>query len=308
MAHFALVCPDDAGHLLPVGAVGSELVRRGHRVTLLAGEKAAPIAKQLDLSHRVMPWDEVPRRTSHLMLLAFGHLRERMEDRPAQTCSVGEPKRSCGWCRPSSRSWRVDGVIVDQTLPAAGTAADHLGLPFVTACSALMWNEETDVPPPFTPWGYAEDRRARRRNRLGYASWHWYIRPVLGVVNRYRKAWNLRPWPRSTRATRRWPRCRNYAPSSIFRGGNCPRRSITSARWPTPARSATISQFPWDRLDGRPLVFASLGTVPYRSNLPVFRKILAACAGLDVQLVLALGKLERRGRQIRARATGPYPR
>ena len=40
------------------------------------------------------------------------------------------------------------------------------------------------------------------------------------------------------------------------------------------------------------MIFASLGTVPDPVNPPVFRKILAACDGMDAQLVLALGKWE----------------
>ena len=46
--------------------------------------------------------------------------------------------------------------------------------------------------------------------------------------------------------------------------------------------------FPWDRLDGRPLVFASLGTLQNRSR-DIFRRIAEACAGLNVQLVISLG-------------------
>ena len=52
----------------------------------------------------------------------------------------------------------------------------------------------------------------------------------------------------------------------------------------------TDSSFPWDRLDGRPLIFASLGTVPNPASVPVFRKIAEACIGVDAQLVIALGK------------------
>ena len=53
--------------------------------------------------------------------------------------------------------------------------------------------------------------------------------------------------------------------------------------------------FPWDQLDGRPLVFASLGTVRSGENAATFRTIAAACAGLDVQLVLTLGQWSDEG-------------
>ncbi len=306
MAHYALLCPDDAGHLLPVGAVGSELARRGHRVTLLAGEKAAPIAGQLDLPLHVMNWDEVPQRRSHLLLAAFGlcgngwriALRDLLRWRAEAMLRL---------VPPALRELGVQGVIVDQTLPAGGTAAEHLGLPFVTACSALMWDEERRVPPPFTPWGYAEDRRALRRNRLGYASWHWFIRPVLGVVNRYRKAWKLRGLAAIDESYSPLATLSQLCPEFDFPRQQLPETfhyvgSLANAR-----KVPDDRRFPWQRLDGRPLVFASLGTVPYASNVPVFRKILAACAGLEAQLVLALGKWSDED-ELRARATRPDPR
>jgi MGT family glycosyltransferase len=47
-------------------------------------------------------------------------------------------------------------------------------------------------------------------------------------------------------------------------------------------------QFPWRQLDGRPLVYASLGTA--RAVKPaIFRFIAEACNELDLQLVISLG-------------------
>jgi MGT family glycosyltransferase len=49
------------------------------------------------------------------------------------------------------------------------------------------------------------------------------------------------------------------------------------------------TEFPWEKLDGRPLIYASLGTT--RNVQPaVFRFIAEACQDLDVQLVISLGK------------------
>ena len=54
MAHFAIVSPEDAGHLLSMGPLGKELVRRGHRVTIVGRERARPLAAQLDLPLHVV--------------------------------------------------------------------------------------------------------------------------------------------------------------------------------------------------------------------------------------------------------------
>ena len=47
-------------------------------------------------------------------------------------------------------------------------------------------------------------------------------------------------------------------------------------------------KFPWDRLDGRPIIYASLGTTRNVQAF-VFRLIAEACQELDVQLVISLG-------------------
>src|SRR5262249_2929652 len=46
--------------------------------------------------------------------------------------------------------------------------------------------------------------------------------------------------------------------------------------------------FPWGRLDGRPLVYASLGTLQNRRE-PLFRCIAEACGACGVQLVISHG-------------------
>jgi MGT family glycosyltransferase len=50
-----------------------------------------------------------------------------------------------------------------------------------------------------------------------------------------------------------------------------------------------VVEFPWNRLDGRPFIYASLGTVKKNGHLSVFRLIAEACKGLDLQLVISLG-------------------
>jgi len=305
MAHFALLCPEDAGHLLSNGPVGVELARRGHRVTLIGRERAAGLAEQLGLPLHVWNFDDVPRRTSHLHWLAF------------QTVGAGgyiALRDSFRWraeaiLRKAPQVFKdlaIDGAIVDQTMSSVGMAAQRAGVPFVTICSALLWNEETGVPPQFTAWPYGADRRALLRNRLGYAGWHWFVRTELKTINRHRRAWNLPPLKRIDEA---------FSPlaqiSQLCREFDFPRRQLPPhfhyiGSLAANRRAGADVPFSWERLDGRPLIFASLGTDPHGSNLPVFKKILAACAGLDAQLVLALGKWLDRQKPVRDRL-GPLP-
>jgi len=298
--HFVIVCPEDAGHLLSLGPIGNELARRGHRVTIVARADASPIARRLDLPLYPLNADGIHRPKFLPLWVAFAAF-------------------GSGWkiAMRNSFRWRAevilqrvpqaladlkaDGMILDQTIGAGGTAAERAGIPFVTICSALLWNEDVAVPPPFTAWGYAEGRRAWLRNRLGYAAWHWFMRPVLRTINRYRIAWNLRPLRRIDDG---------FSPlaqiSQLCREFDFPRRELPPHFHyvgSLAARRATSvgPDFPWDRLDGRPLIFASLGTVPDATNLPVFPKIAQACAGLNAQLVMTLGRWTDKQASLRER-------
>src|SRR5436190_607555 len=71
-----------------------------------------------------------------------------------------------------------------------------------------------------------------------------------------------------------------------------PRRSIPenvhfTGPWHDPSARPAV-EFPFEKLDGRPLVYASMGTLQNRQK-HIFGIIAEACAGLDVQLVLSLG-------------------
>ncbi len=294
MAHFAIICPEAAGHVLSVGPIGSELIRRGHRATLVAREKAAPLAAELNLEFYCLNVNDVPWRTSHLQWAAFwlagNAWRISMRDN-----FLWQSRFLLEKLPAALRELGVDGAVVDQTLPAAGTAAQRAGLPFVTINSALLWNEEPAVPPPFTDWPYAEGRRAHLRNRMGYAAWHWFIRPVIRLINGYRRRWNLPLLQRIEDAFSPWAQV-----SQLCAGFDFPRREIPDnfhyiGSLASNRKAGDDFGFPWERLDGRPLIFASVGTVADSANPRVLKRIAQACDGLDAQLVLALGKWDDEG-------------
>ena len=299
MSHIALLCQEDAGHVLSIGPVGVELARRGHQVTLIACEPARPLAARLGLAFHPLDMQGIrimPPTVSWLTLAPFGGAGAVV----MRTDFVLKAKGMLERLPRLFKDLQIDGVLCDQILSAGGTAAQRAGIPFVTVCSALLWHEELDLPPPFTPWLYATGAKARWRNRLGYAHWHWFIAPALRMINRYRRAWGLPPFQRIDES---------FSPlaqiSQLCAGFDFPRRDIPPhfhyiGSLASNRRDDNDFQFPWDRLDGRPLIYASLGTIPNPASVPVFRKIAAACIGLDAQLVLALGKWNQHGEKSQA--------
>ncbi|MCL4204440.1 MAG: glycosyltransferase [Pirellulaceae bacterium] len=289
MAHYAIVCPDDAGGFLPIGSVGHEFVRRGHRVTLVARPKCAPLAGRLDLPFHALEADEIAKPFTPLKWLAF---------RAVNADWVVNMRNWFRWYTELTlhtlpgalRDLGVDCVLVHQNVAAGGTAAERLGIPFITVCSSLPWHEDPDVPPLFTSWLPSDTDAARLRNRLAYASRRWFNRPMLDAINRCRRNWKFAPLARIEDGFSPWAQVWQLCPDFDFPRPNLLPHAHYIGSLGTGRAEAADSGFPWGSLDGRPLIFASLGTVPARANLPVFRKILEACAPLDAQVVLALGK------------------
>jgi MGT family glycosyltransferase len=181
---------------------------------------------------------------------------------------------------------KIDALLVDQTEPCGSSIADHLGIPFITVCNALAMNAEPSVPPPFTPWSYNPSGWAQVRNRLGYQMQTLVMRPVREVIARYRREWKLSPLAKVEESFSTVAQISQQPEAFDF-----PRRALPpSFHYVGPLRRAKkkLTEFPWDKLDGRPLVYASLGTLQNR-RWPVFNVFAQACAGLDVQLVITHG-------------------
>ncbi len=271
------------------GQVARELVRRGHEVTVIGRAKSAPVVQRLDLPLHALNIRGI-RYPFHPLWWALFTAAGAPSLAVIRDLFRFYAEEYLRLLPQALAELKVDGVLADHTVSAAGTAAERAGLPFVTICSALLWHEEPCVPPPFTLWPYRQTAPARLRNRLGYAGFHWYFGPVFRKINRWRRAWNLPPLRHFDEAYSPLAQISQLCSDFDFPRSNLPDvfhyiGSLTTAR-ADPADPA----FPWEQLDGRPLIFASLGTVAFPANARVYRIIAEACAGLDAQLVLALGR------------------
>lgn len=179
----------------------------------------------------------------------------------------------------------LDAMIVDQAEASSGSLAEAEGLPWITVSSGLCMNIEPAVPPLFTSWSYSRNPFALLRNRIVHSIFKAAGVRTRRIINRYRKRWQLRPITGINDAFSPFAQL-----SQQNAGFDFPRRELPACFHyvgPIRASSRPNVEFPWHRLDGRPLIYASLGTVNQHPR--VFQAIAEACAGLDAQLVLSLG-------------------
>jgi zeaxanthin glucosyltransferase len=183
----------------------------------------------------------------------------------------------------------IDLLIIDQVQYGGATIAEHLGIPFVSLACALPVNREDVIPPPVMLWPLDPSPAGIERNRKGWAGVDQAYGMLLPVVNEQRRAWNL-------------PEYNNLLEDSFSTLAQISQQ-YSVLEFPRPEAPATLhfvghlqddraSQqvpFPWEWLDGRPLIYASCGTIQNQLE-QVFRAIIEACAPLEAQTVIALGR------------------
>lgn len=280
--HIACILDAGPSHVLTMGAIGRELQRRGHRVTVfqareLAGKIAAEGLDFWPLESRGFCAQQYVDLVNEQQGISLGNFLDYSKKSARMLCEEAPG---------ALRAAGVDGVVVDIAQPGGATAAEMAGLPFISICNALPLHSEPDIPPDFLPWEYRDAWWARARNRLGYAVRNLLIAPLNRVLNEYRRSAGLRayrspddsfsPFAQITQLVKEFDFPRKQLPDCFHYVG--PYRRDGEAK----------IAFAWERLDGRPLIYASLGTV-FGSRTEIWRAILEGCSGLDAQLVIALG-------------------
>jgi MGT family glycosyltransferase len=286
MRHFGIISPPVPGHIHPFGALGAELMSRGHRVTYL---------QMIDLEEKIgsegidfepIGLSDHPRGSLPTSLDALGRLKGLAALRFTIRAVARTARMVCRDAPDVIRRRHIDTLLVDQMEPAGGAVAEHLGIPFITICNALAINRDPIAPPPFSPWPYHNARWARLRNAIGYSVSDWLTSPIAQVVGEYRQRWKL---PRLSTPDDSFSTLAQIC--QMPREFDFPRVALPDTFHYVGPLRRTIPRrvdFPWERLDGRPLVYASLGTLQ-NAREALFRCFAEACETLDVQLVISHG-------------------
>ena len=286
MTHFGIISPPVPGHIHPFAALGRELIARGHRVTYLQMIDLEEKIRAEGLDFEAIGTTDHPRGSLPASLEALGRLKGLSALRFTIQAVAKTTLTVCREAPDAIRRLKVDALLVDQMEPAGGAVADYLGIPFVTVCNALPINRDPIAPPAFSPWQYRASTWAHTRNAIGYAVSDWLTHPVTRVVAEYRARWKLPPLASPDDSFSTLAQI-----SQMPRAFDFPRASLPPHfHYVGPLRRAAsrATEFPWDRLNGSPLIYASLGTLQ-NSREAVFRCFAEACKDFDVQLVISHG-------------------
>jgi UDP:flavonoid glycosyltransferase YjiC (YdhE family) len=287
MARLGAFCFPGTGHLNPMTSLARSLQMRGHEVVIFGIADTEARVRAAGIEFQRIGVDDYPPGTlqkldEHLArlkgLAALRFTLERVRD-SAQMVLRDGPK--------AVRSANVEVLLVDEA-DFAGNVADYLGLPWISIALIPPLLHDDRYPPFWFGWAAGQDRLSRLRNRLGILSLLRIATPIFKVVNQQRIAWGLEPFRRPEEALSPLAQITQLPEALEFEVvGEKPAGLYYTGPFVHPEQRPAVA-FPWERLDGRPLIYASLGTLQNGSEA-IFRAIAEACAGLDAQLLMSLG-------------------
>jgi zeaxanthin glucosyltransferase len=289
MAHYAILSPAFIGHLNPMIVLARALQRRGHRVSFLAPVDAKAKVERAGLDFIPVCSEEFPAGEWDRYTSTLGELTGIKANRFAGNW-IGAIAR--GFIRELPEIFhaqKFDGLVMDQIAIGAESVAAVHKVPLALACCALAANPEWTIPPSLFHWNYSRSLAARFRNVIAYSVASLNGLSVMRAIMPYRRKHRLglihvnhmnhsRPsLVQVTQQPRFFDFPRDYLPKNFHYTGPFLEPAATQE-----------GDFPWERLDGRPIIYASLGTLQNRLQ-HVFKMIAEACSTFDLQLVVALG-------------------
>jgi len=285
MARIGCLALPETGHLNPLLAVGVELARRGHDVTVFNPPDTERLVRPTALRFHAVGADRFPpgsiatrnRELSTLTGIRASLCSSRWTTRYSEAI-VGDAPAAIAADAP-------DLLVIDQADIAAHSVAAHLGIPVVTLAFCLIMNEDAHQP-VWSPEPTPEPPALTPANRRWRSVVRHLMGPYVACAQRFRTEVGLEPvpamegfWsslaqvsqqPEGFDFPRRLPDCFHFA------GPFC-----------NPAARPPVA-FPWARLDGRPLVYAAFGSM-VNGDVERATAIADACSRLDVQLVMSFG-------------------
>lgn len=288
MTHFGLVCVPMPSHLNTMLSLGGELKKRGHHVTLcgLVDTKSKAVEAGVDFcafGESTFPpgaMDECVAQQSILSGIAVWKQLNLWAEKWVSAFCEELPDRF--------RQLGVEALLVDAGTLEGGTVAELLGIPFATINSSIPINEEPNIPHSCTPWHYNPTLWCRWRNQLGYTFFNFLDRAYFQTLFKYRRKWNLPIYSGYNKYLSPLAQLSQMAVEFEFPRAALPQWFHFTGLYHKSTLREPIS-FPYERLTGQPLIYASMGTLLNR-QMEIFHHIASACEVFDVQLVISLGQ------------------
>jgi zeaxanthin glucosyltransferase len=285
------ICPNLPGHLNPLTALARHLQARNHELAFLYSSGAAGLP--------FVPGPEKDHIREHLPEVSKLHgddavkfsLRMLMTQTETILKSLPAMVEAHG----------IDALVLDSVQFYAELGPIQSGMPYIQVAAAVHFDFSGYTPLCLYGWPHQTTPAALARNREGVTNLVTLLQSVNEGVKAHAESAGLKiEWedPGSTLS----PLASITQVPKAF--------DFESSCWPSQfhhtgpfhdGKGRENVDFPWGRITGEPLIYASMGTI-LNGRVDVFRTIVAALAKhKDLQLVLSVGD------QVDPQKIGPVP-
>jgi len=280
-------CPVLPGHMYPMTTLARKVRERGHEVFFLGIPDAEPMVRAAGLEffpygEALFPAGEMARRVRILSQLSGmkGIQFTLNLFRDTVRAAFDDAERAI-------RESRADALVLDVTCRGLNLVAMHLAVPFMHVSNAMHFDFSGHTPLCLVGTPYRPGALAFVRNSLTVRGFLFMGAQVTRIERAYAKRVGLAinvadPHAHHSRLGQLTQTPREFD----FPGSHWPAHFHTG-----PFHDASLRapiDFPWDRLTGEPLIYASMGTLQNGSE-QIFNAIAAAAQAPGRQLVLSIG-------------------
>ncbi len=285
--HFGVLSSTGIGHVNPLIALSQELMERGHSVTFFEKPKIEARVRQAQLEFCPIGigktyFREAEKRSnitgicSNISRLRFNLMRVA-HDLHIYLDELPVAIRERG----------VDVLIVDEIALTGPTVAELLSVPYFVISTSVPHNFNWNVYPWYSGYRLTKSWITWAEDKLLGLSVYRLRGPIARELDAFRRRSGLGPvrnsfqtFPALAQITQ-LPECLDFPQKTLPLNFHYTGPFVSLVARPT-------IEFPWERLDGRPLIYACLGTT--RNAQPfVLRLISEACRDIDAQLVISSG-------------------
>jgi MGT family glycosyltransferase len=183
----------------------------------------------------------------------------------------------------------IDALIIDNVQFYAELGAMQLGMPYVHVANGLHWDYSGYTPFCLYDWPHETTPAALARNREGVRKWTNLLESVNGGIKAHASSVGLRiDWNDLSSTASPFASITQVPRAFDFESSHWPSQFHHTGPFHN-GKGREKVDFPWERLTGEPLIYASMGTI-LNGQADVFRAIVAAVGkNKNLQLVLSIG-------------------
>jgi MGT family glycosyltransferase len=290
------------GHLNPMTALGRKLQSRGSEVFFFGVPDIEPIIRSSDLVFVPYCEREYPIGSLAKTFGPVAHLQGLEVMRYTLEKIMPDLLETAFWHLPEKVvETGVQAMVIDAAHFLAQLVPMSLNLPFVQIFNALHRDPSGLTPPSWFSWPHETTPEARARNSDGLKQVNGLLSGILPMARAHAEKLGLKVDWNDLSSTNSKLAVITQTPAEFdFPGIQWPPMFHYAGPFHDNAGREPVP-FPWEKLTGQPLIYASMGTLVNGLD-HVYATILEAVSGFpEMQAVLSVG------RNVNPNDLGPIP-